>query len=89
MVELFWLYQWFPCGAVWSGSPWVEQSTVEGVEIGLVGDITIVVACDGIQCLVMVVISASQSPSSLLVLVLYLSSVNRGPDNCNKCDSEF
>ena len=62
---------------------------MEGVETGLVGDITIVVACDGIHHLVMVVISASQFSSSLSVLVLYLSSVNRRTDNYNKCDSEF
>ena len=62
---------------------------MEGVETDLVGNITIVVACDGVCCCALVVISASQLSSSVTVLVLYLSSVNRGPDSCDKHDSKF
>ena len=58
-----------------------RESTVEGFKTGLCGDITIVVACDGVRHLVIVLISASQLSWSLSVLVLYLSSVNRGTDN--------
>ena len=54
---------------------------MEGVETGLFGDITIVVTCDGVHHLVIVLVSASQLSWSLSVLVLYLSSVNRGTDN--------
>ena len=53
---------------------------MEGVKTGLFGDITIVVACDGVQYLVIMLTSASQLSWSLSVLVLYLSSVNRGAD---------
>ena len=54
---------------------------MEGFETGLCFDITIVVACYGIYHLVIMLISASQFSWSLSVLVLYLSSVNRGTDN--------
>ena len=84
-----WIVLVIPMGAVWSGLPCVEQSAIEGVETDLVGDITIVVTCDGVCHCVIVVISVSQLSSSVTVLVLYLSSVNRGPDSSDKCDSEF
>ena len=81
VVELSQLYSWFPFGTSLFGSPWVELSTMEGVETGLFGDITMVVACDGDHSLVIMLTSASQLSWSLSVLVLYLSSVNRGADN--------
>ena len=62
---------------------------MEGVETALFGDITIVVACDGDHHLVIMLTSASQLSWSLSVLVLYLSSVNRGADNWDKCEPEF
>ena len=54
---------------------------MEGVETGLFGDMTMVVACDDVHHLVILLTSASQFSWSLSVLVLYLSSVNRGADN--------
>ena len=62
---------------------------MEGVETGLFGDITMVVACDGDRHLVIMLTSVSQFSWSLSVLVLYLSSVNRGADNWDKCKLEF
>ena len=54
---------------------------MEGVENGLFGDMTMVFACDGNHHLVILLTSASQFSCSLSVLVLHLSSVNRGADN--------
>ena len=62
---------------------------MEGVETGLFGDMTMVVACDGDHCLVIVLTSASQLSWSLSVLLLYLSSVNTGADNWDKYEPEF
>ena len=62
---------------------------MEGDETGLFGDITIVVTCDGDHHLVIMLTSASQFSLSFSVLVLYLSSVNRGADNWDKCEPEF
>ena len=62
---------------------------MEGVKTGLFGDMTMVVVCDGDCCLVIMLTSASQLSWSLSVLVLYLSSVNRGADNWDKCELEF
>ena len=62
---------------------------MEGVETGLFGDITMVITCDGDHHLVIVLTSVSQLSWSLSVLVLYLSSVNRGADNWDKCEPEF
>ena len=62
---------------------------MEGVETGLFGDITMVVACDVDHHLVILLTSASQFSCSLSVLVLYLSSINRGADNWDKCKLEF
>ena len=59
------------------------------VRTGLLGDITMVVTCGGDHHLVIMLTSASQLSWSLSVLVLYLSSVNRGADNWNKCVLEF
>ena len=63
--------------ADWSGSPWVEQSTV-AMDPGLSG---IVCASDlgGVFPWMIVVISWSQISCPLLVLSL--SSIKRGPDN--------
>ena len=81
MVELFWLHSGFPCGAIWFGSPWVELFIMESVKTDPFGDRTIVVICDDVHHLVIMLTSASQLSWSLSVLVLYLSSVNRGADN--------
>ena len=54
---------------------------MEGIETGLSGDISIVVACDGVCHLVIMLTSVSQLSWSLSVLVLYLSSVSRRADN--------
>ena len=62
---------------------------MEGVQTGLFGDITTVVTCDGDHHLVTMLTSASQFSWSLSVLVLYLSSANRGTDNWDKCEPEF
>ena len=62
---------------------------MEGVEAGLFSDITMVFACDGDHHLVIMLTSASQFSWSLPVLVLFLSSVNRGAGNWDKCEPEF
>ena len=75
-------------GATWVGSPWVVQSMVVGVEVGLP---PVELCMNVLSCLfllLMRVTSASTSDSSS-ELELYLSSMKRGADNCDNCEPEF
>ena len=57
-------------------------------EFGFCGVIMIVVACEDVLILLMLLTSELQACWSSSVLVPYLSSVNRGADNCERCELE-
>ena len=74
--------------ATWFGSPFVVKSIVVGVEVSLPLVKLCVNILLGMFLLLISVTSASTSNSSD-ELELYLSSVQRGADNCDKCEPEF